>query len=64
MSECKKNKMTKAHLAYICDVSPSTVRYWCNNLYLSELSELGYNRNQKVFTPRQWGWITEKLVIS
>lgn len=56
--------MSKAHLAELLNVSPSTLRRWLNKLYLAELEQLGYTRKQQLFTPRQWCWLVDKLVIT
>jgi len=56
-------EMSKAHLAELCNVSPATIRRWCNQLYYEELKSLGYYRTQRLFTPRQWHWILDRLVV-
>ena len=64
MEKSKKIDMSKAHLAELLNVSASTLRRWLNVLYYAELEKLGYRKNQKLFTPRQWCWLLDKLVVT
>lgn len=47
--------ITKGQLAEKYNVSPNTLRTWIHNntTLLAELSTTGYDKLQKVFTPRQ-----------
>jgi hypothetical protein len=56
--------MSKARLAELCSVSPATMRYYLNVMYIRELEAMDYRKNQRLLTPRQWGWLCNKLVIT
>jgi len=56
------NTITKKELACICEVSINKVRRWCNVDFYEELKQLGYNKRQKIFTPRQTEFLKRNLV--
>lgn len=57
-----KNTISKAELARICEVSNSKVRQWCNVDFFSELSKIGYKKNQRFFTPKQTEFLRQNLI--
>ena len=57
---CKS--ITKKELAVLCGVSDYQIRKWCNVDYYQELVKLGYNKLQKMFTPRQTEFLKQNIV--
>lgn len=62
MTEGKvREAVSKKEIADILKVDQKTLANYCNNRYFPELSSLGYQINQKKFTPAQVNWLKEKL---
>lgn len=59
----KPTVMTKTELARLCSVSKNTIGYWCNDLYYADLVNFGYRKTQKVFTPKQWHFLLDILIV-
>lgn len=60
----KPEPMTKSRLAALCCVTTRTVQTWCNRIYFEKLQEMGYYKTQKTFTPKQWHFLTDQLVLT
>ena len=58
----KAQTITKSELAQLCGVSITTIAKWCNIDFFNELKELGYNKQQQIFTPRQTQFLKENLL--
>ncbi len=54
--------MTKAEFADLCKVSTKKVQRWCNVDYIKELTALGYNKYQKIFTPCQTQFLKQNIL--
>ena len=57
-----KKNISKAELAEMCNVSRHKVTVWCNVDFFNELSEMGYKKNQQIFTPKQTKFLLDNLV--
>ncbi len=55
--------MLKSEYAKRIGIPASTLRRYCNQLYLSQLQEMDYTISQKWLTPRQIAWLNTKLVV-
>ena len=53
---------SKAHLAELCGVCSETLRKYIEP-FVPELEQMGYNRNQRVFTPKQWGFLMVLMLM-
>ena len=58
----KAQTITKSELAEKCGVSLGTIQKWCNVDFYAELVKLGYNKAQRIFTPRQTQFLRENLL--
>ena len=58
----EKPTITKSELAEKCGVSSGTVQKWCNVDFFDELVKLGYNKNQRIFTPRQTQFLRSNIL--
>lgn len=56
--------LTKCQLAELCGISRGTLHRWMNHRYYKELSDLGYQKNQRILLPLQVKFLFEKLVIT
>lgn len=55
--------ITKKVLAQKCGGASSyMIRKWCNVDFFKELSEMGYKKTQKEFTPKQAAFLIENIV--
>lgn len=63
MTEPSIQAMLKSEYAKLVGIPVSTLRRYCNKLYLAELQKMDYFPAQKWLTPRQILWLNEKLVI-
>lgn len=57
---CKS--MSKSELARQCGVSLKKVRSWCNEDFYEELQKIGYQKKNRVFTPKQTKFLKENIV--
>ena len=53
--------LSKKQICQYLNVSDTTLRYYLNRRYFSELSLLGYQKNQKLLTPCQINYLREKI---
>ena len=63
MTDEKNKGMLKSEYAKQIGIPFRTLGRYANHLYFEELTKLDYARNQKYLTPRQIGFLNEKLVI-
>lgn len=54
---------SKSYLCQKCGISPATLRRWLA-LWSKELTAIGYTKNQKVFTPKQWRFVIGVLDVN
>jgi hypothetical protein len=54
---------TKKELRLLAGISESTFSKYLNNMYFTELSAIGYVKEQKILTSEQYKFLVEKLVI-
>jgi hypothetical protein len=59
-----RQPLSKSALAEKCCVHTNTIGRWLNNIYYEDLKKLGYRKNQKILTPKQWNFITDTLVVT
>jgi len=45
--------ISKSELASAMSISQSTLRYYLNNLWYSDLKKEGYQKRQKILSPKQ-----------
>ena len=57
-----KNTISKRELAYLCGVSRSKVKQWCNVDFYAELVKIGYCKTQQIFTPKQTKFLLDNLI--
>ena len=53
--------MYKYEVAQLLNIQPGTLSRWLNVLYLKDLQEIGYNKNQKYLTPKQLNYLKDKI---
>lgn len=49
----KYSTITKSQLSEKLQISACSLRYYLNFLWFERLEKAGYNRNQKILTPKQ-----------
>ena len=54
--------VSKSEIAKMCNVSVGTVRRWCNVDFYEELKNLGYKKQQQIFTPCQTQFLKLNLL--
>ncbi len=65
MNENQQNTaMLKSEYAKKVGIPASTLRRYCNKLYLPQLQEMDYTVSQKWLTPLQISWLNKKLVVT
>lgn len=53
--------LSKKEICQLLNVSDTTLRNYLNRRYFSELSLLGYRKNQKLLMPNQIIFLREKI---
>lgn len=56
--------MLKSEYARQSGIPVSTLRYYCNEMFLAELEEIGYRKNGKYLTPKIIAWLNVHLVVT
>lgn len=56
--------MLKSEYAKKIGIPVSTLRRYCNKLYLAQLQTMDYTVSQKWLTPKQIHWLNDKLVVT
>lgn len=55
-------RVSKADFAEMCNTTTKQVARWCNEDYFSELEKMGYKKRQKLFTPRQFSFLSQNII--
>ena len=53
--------VSKIEIARLLAIDSKTLATYCNVRYYDELKKIGYEKNQKKFTPVQVNYLKEKL---
>jgi hypothetical protein len=55
--------VSKKELRIKSGLSATAFRYYLNVRYIDELAAMGYRKTQKIFSPAQYRFLVDKLVI-
>lgn len=59
-----RKSLLKYQVAELLGISASTLSYYLNNKYYDELARLGYEKNQKILTPRILNYLSDRIGLT
>lgn len=59
-----RKSLLKYQVAELLGISASTLSHYLNNKYYDELARLGYEKNQKILTPRILNYLSDRIGLT